>query len=174
MCGENSPHASISQRALGSSPRVRGKPSISRLRPASGGLIPACAGKTVCPHPAPLLAGAHPRVCGENCTDYGRPAARWGSSPRVRGKPGLCFCIRLRRGLIPACAGKTRLIFSTRTTAGAHPRVCGENAVRASFRLPCVGSSPRVRGKLYAPAVVIGGCRLIPACAGKTHRRWAY
>ena len=71
---------------------------------------------------------------------------------------------------------------------GAHPRVCGENAVRAASALKVAGSSPRVRGKRTpsAPTLTFTGSsprvrgkrsahesderslRLIPACAGKT------
>ena len=50
----------------GSSPRGRGKRSGRRRRRARRGLIPARAGKTASRRPAPLSAGAHPRAGGEN------------------------------------------------------------------------------------------------------------
>ena len=72
--------------APGSSPRVRGKPACTSSCERSGGLIPACAGKT----PSQLVSSsqltAHPRVCGENALAAGKQLAADGSSPRVRGK----------------------------------------------------------------------------------------
>ena len=91
-----------------------------------------------------------------------------GSSPRVRGKLRRVASSIAARGLIPACAGKTGARILAHPACQAHPRVCGENGVRASFRLPWVGSSPRVRGKRFVgvPNRRLEG--LIPACAGKT------
>ena len=89
VCGENYDKVKAEFFAEGSSPRVRGKQPAGRQPPPGLGLIPACAGKT---HSDFLLLRAwwaHPRVCGENfllCSD-----GFWheGSSPRVRGKPGI-------------------------------------------------------------------------------------
>ena len=71
-------------------------------------------------------------------------------------------------GLIPACAGKTRVNDHGCPCAGAHPRVCGENAGLGSFAFAFVGSSPRVRGKHMNRLTDVQDARLIPACAGKT------
>ena len=94
-----------------------------------------------------------------------------GSSPRVRGKPVLHRVIQGHRGLIPACAGKTGQRSVPRLITGAHPRVCGENRASWKRRRRCSGSSPRVRGKLDAWNDTAEDGGLIPACAGKTHRR---
>ena len=54
----------------GSSPRVRGKPTICIAFAGIIGLIPACAGKTgVCVFGC-VWFRAHPRVCGENLRNY--------------------------------------------------------------------------------------------------------
>ena len=66
VCGENLMDGAIRSGKTGSSPRMRGKLAEMLTISASARLIPAYAGKTVCPHPAQLSAGAHPRVCGEN------------------------------------------------------------------------------------------------------------
>ena len=50
---------------------------------------------------------AHPRVCGENTKELMTSVQKEGSSPRVRGKPGLVLDVLAEPGLIPACAGKT-------------------------------------------------------------------
>ena len=46
VCGENTVALRAMLPASGSSPRVRGKPPLTRERPREAGLIPACAGKT--------------------------------------------------------------------------------------------------------------------------------
>ena len=86
VCGENIEPKIMPNPALGSSPRVRGKPA--RLRGATKWtrLIPACAGKTSDSLRSSLGDRAHPRVCGENIAWVVASAAAVGSSPRVRGK----------------------------------------------------------------------------------------
>ena len=66
VCGENVLLALARCPAIGSSPRVRGKPVPRQSGKTTLRLIPACAGKTT-----PRIGGsstprAHPRVCGEN------------------------------------------------------------------------------------------------------------
>ena len=73
-------------------------------------------------------------------------------------------------GLIPAHAGKTVRRNDSVGTKEAHPRACGENARLFRTYLPGGGSSPRMRGKHFAPAVEGVRPGLIPAHAGKTCR----
>ena len=47
VCGENCGYPAFSVFGLGSSPRVRGKPTTSISGDGGQGLIPACAGKTL-------------------------------------------------------------------------------------------------------------------------------
>ena len=106
-CGENLRASLRTTQDLGSSPRMRGKPPLTRERPREAGLIPAHAGKTIDRWNNWKRARAHPRACGEN----NRPRRLWtrlmGSSPRMRGKLlGACGVIN-ENGLIPAHAGKT-------------------------------------------------------------------
>ena len=91
-----------------------------------------------------------------------------GSSPRVRGKPGVANRVVATPGLIPACAGKTAAVFELCAEDRAHPRVCGENRL-GKITMPYEeGSSPRVRGKPVRGHGSRVKARLIPACAGKT------
>ena len=108
VCGENHLTQSSAQSSLGSSPRVRGKPTRGALGIISLGLIPACAGKTSRVRRGGPQTRAHPRVCGENPRSLERPRKARGSSPRVRGKRVVQSIRRDRPGLIPACAGKTK------------------------------------------------------------------
>ena len=170
VCGENLARSPLTRVALGSSPRVRGKPRMSMPFLGGVGLIPACAGKTGHPRKSLPLAAAHPRVCGENSLGLDDAVRPSGSSPRVRGKPRLLTGRGEERGLIPACAGKTPRSSRPTDPAGAHPRVCGENLEQSVGAVNTVGSSPRVRGKPTCLACMRFSSGLIPACAGKTLR----
>ena len=168
MCGENAATTQAVVLPVGSSPRVRGKPSKPPPSVAGRGLIPACAGKTNTFKLAAIVTQAHPRVCGENSMSIMRVRTPAGSSPRVRGKRSRRTCGHGRRGLIPACAGKTKMVADLNTRLGAHPRVCGENTGDVTGELSGTGSSPRVRGKQSIIQLLRRSSRLIPACAGKT------
>ena len=170
VCGENAIARAAGPGFEGSSPRVRGKQMHDRFGCVFGGLIPACAGKTVQELVCDALEWAHPRVCGENLFASFIVLAVLGSSPRVRGKPISLHPSFLGSGLIPACAGKTTLVRRCCMSARAHPRVCGENTKWCCLRLSIAGSSPRVRGKPRGSRLIRIGERLIPACAGKTRR----
>ena len=128
VCGENGKWHPLESLAVGSSPRVRGKPEFLRDFTLHAGLIPACAGKTSDPPISPLSHRAHPRVCGENILIYPSSGLATGSSPRVRGKRFRRVLAPGRVRLIPACAGKTLVGAHGGAGTSAHPRVCGENS----------------------------------------------
>ena len=173
VCGENDQAGGGVTAPPGSSPRVRGKRGAGEFAVAVGGLIPACAGKTSSARDAPPPSTAHPRVCGENGLPQNSKFPGTGSSPRVRGKHGILALDKFPNRLIPACAGKTMCSRSRALPAGAHPRVCGENRdLSRRWRRRC-GSSPRVRGKHDLTQGKLPAHRLIPACAGKTARRFS-
>ena len=88
----------------------------------------------------------------------------------MRGKRGCRWWCRPGLGLIPAHAGKTGLSSKTRSAAPAHPRSCGENAVRRATSTVCRGSSPLMRGKRLVGTLFQERVGLIPAHAGKTLR----
>ncbi|EFW09826.1 hypothetical protein HMPREF9005_1185 [Actinomyces sp. oral taxon 178 str. F0338] len=170
-CGENAAFADEIPAALGSSPRVRGKPSSSLRAAEAARLIPARAGKTVGVFTVGGAAEAHPRACGENRTPGAGFFRRGGSSPRVRGKlPDDLGRVKLCR-LIPARAGKTLHPGGRLPGRAAHPRACGENSRTVDHDGDPDGSSPRVRGKPHPPARGRAPPRLIPARAGKTRAR---
>ncbi len=173
----------------GSSPRVRGTRSPSRLRRDAGRFIPARAGNT---KNAALVAeednGSSPRVRGTHHvvqlrvggvrfiparagnTPRRRASSLFlrGSSPRVRGTrtgPG-------RRPLpsrfIPARAGNTPQGPVPTSTGPVHPRACGEHDSSSSSLGVASGSSPRVRGTRPMAAAGLRAQRFIPARAGNT------
>ena len=153
-------------RIVGSSPRVRG----TELSPDPGiqgrRIIPACAGNSA-PASDPAINGAdHPRVCGEQRYSHTRPAARSGSSPRVRGTGPCAGRSGATARIIPACAGNRVNILVICRVSSDHPRVCGEQRLMPRDLDRIVGSSPRVRGTELSPDPGIQGRRIIPACAG--------
>ena len=90
----------------------------------------------------------HPRVCGENTSNFRYNDDKCGSPPRVRGKLTRRAGAWRRPRITPACAGKTELKSAVVHDISDHPRVCGENSVSAIHASPVRGSPPRVRGKL--------------------------
>ena len=153
---------------MGSSPRVRGKPTQRCCGNLTAGLIPACAGKTRTTLAELPLQWAHPRVCGENDDTLDLRIPGKGSSPRVRGKLADGASAGFTWRLIPACAGKTGLQSVQNLGNWAHPRVCGENLIPTASVRHSLGSSPRVRGKPHRVEDYVPTLGLIPACAGKT------
>ena len=105
VCGERF----VSRRVLllqpGSSPRVRGTLMETRIHADQFRFIPACAGNAG-PRLSDLrVMSVHPRVCGERAAGMASGMVRSGSSPRVRGTPGVRLADDEGRRFIPACAG---------------------------------------------------------------------
>ena len=157
--------------APGSSPRGRGKRVADTERQLRVRLIPAWAGKTVRALMVTVVAGAHPRVGGENSLYSGEGVSVSGSSPRGRGKPRRRQPVPDRRGLIPAWAGKTEYPATAGPPRPAHPRVGGENTQTTKPITSVSGSSPRGRGKHQRWQLHADHRGLIPAWAGKTSTR---
>ena len=108
VCGEHSFALGLRFDALGSSPRVRGTPTIGAEPQHLSGIIPACAGNTRGCSGRRSRSRDHPRVCGEHSYSRSSPPSSTGSSPRVRGTLRGRRAWRPRAGIIPACAGNTR------------------------------------------------------------------
>ena len=71
-------------------------------------------------------------------------------------------------GIIPAYAGSTIRAISVLQRLGDHPRVCGEHPSVSHGVFKAEGSSPRMRGALFAGFATITRIRIIPAYAGST------
>ena len=172
VCGERNPAASVTARANGSSPRVRGTPAAS----ATGRARPS----------------VHPRVCGERNDAIVANDEASGSSPRVRGTLRPLRTVFRQRRFIPACAGNACPGRGGTRPPSVHPRVCGERYQnrgprprRQRFIPACAGNAdttrrltptapvhPRVCGErppAHPPVHRLG--RFIPACAGNATGR---
>ena len=167
-CGADAVMMASMRWAMGSSPRVRGRPTNELPHRHERGLIPAGAGQTSTVSMMFLSVRAHPRGCGADIVRDHRPEWLRGSSPRVRGRHEMYSSSFSRAGLIPAGAGQTLRVGTCRLTNGAHPRGCGADACRIACASFAPGSSPRVRGRRGRERGGEGHRGLIPAGAGQT------
>ena len=168
MCGEHNDATPMDMRDGGSSPHVRGAPSLSMRTVAPTGIIPACAGSTSCTSISGTYPWDHPRMCGEHEAVDGGDHLVEGSSPHVRGALlAVLFDLRVV-GIIPACAGSTMSPTSWLLARWDHPRMCGEHAFQRSGGRYESGSSPHVRGARSSDSAQPLRVGIIPACAGST------
>ena len=142
----------------------------SQLRVQIRRIIPAHAGQTPSRRPSTGPAPDHPRACGANASECSDPDCVGGSSPRMRGKPPYGHAPLEHARIIPAHAGQTRSRSPHSSPYPDHPRACGANVTVDGGGQPVAGSSPRMRGKLTANAVIRLTMRIIPAHAGQTWR----
>ncbi len=151
VCGEHSLTVISLEFKGGSSPRMRGTHDRQANALQGQRFIPAYAGNTR--SSAPDRAG------------------RSGSSPRMRGTLRALGPPGEHLRFIPAYAGNTRRSRKSERSRPVHPRVCGEHiACSASAHFGC-GSSPRMRGTLFADRHALTLGRFIPAYAGNTAGR---
>ena len=148
--GENGVFTAKPTAILGSSPLTRGKLNEPSNDVATGGLIPAHAGKTCTDICSNGLLRAHPRSRGENTYNLPNYTGDLGSSPLTRGKHRRGYRRAGRGRLIPAHAGKTTGITGFAGWSGAHPRSRGENIWPDEWHHTSKGSSPLTRGKRCA------------------------
>ena len=67
-------------------------------------------------------------MCGEHTGGVAVGACVQGSSPHVRGAPGVQAEPSHTAGIIPACAGSTNRLHVQVVRRVDHPRMCGEHA----------------------------------------------
>ena len=167
VCG-GSAHDDVQQaRALGPSPRVRGKPPTACATAASSGSIPACAGEAAIGGDWRPPMTVHPRVCGGSLYSTIQMPTTSGPSPRVRGKLRRAPVRPFPYRSIPACAGEAGWCCPTTRSWRVHPRVCGGSGRITVGEIFGPGPSPRVRGKRVADELGVAPVRSIPACAGE-------
>ena len=171
-CGENTRLDSLPGLSPGSPPRMRGKHPDTPGWQRALRITPAHAGKTGRGCAALQDMADHPRACGENKRSGRSDWRRSGSPPRMRGKRALYPAGLSAYRITPAHAGKTVFSFPPERSTTDHPRACGENDVAPRRRAHAIGSPPRMRGKRRHFCRIRVFCRITPAHAGKTLRKW--
>ena len=126
-CGANAFRFALDHSPIGSSPRVRGQPSVAAGSRTELRIIPARAGPT----PPVLRHGFstpdHPRACGANGDENENYGLLRGSSPRVRGQHDGVVQSDAAGRIIPARAGPTDPRIQGAGRTPDHPRACGAN-----------------------------------------------
>ena len=118
----------------GSPPRSRGRPVLPVVHGGVGGLTRAFAGKTLALKRLLDSIGAHPRIRGEDCRTRLTSTRAAGSPPHSRGRRAGRDDVLQPLRLTPAFAGKTRERERDYLASWAHPRIRGEDLMRASLR----------------------------------------
>ena len=168
MGGGNFLNRSAFARAVGLSPRGRGKPLYQGAQERILRSIPAWAGETWILFALPPAPWVYPRVGGGNLDFVRVTACAVGLSPRGRGKLQNELAKGQNLGSIPAWAGETSPVPSVSQSETVYPRVGGGNRVICVELVICRGLSPRGRGKLLVHALGYGCDGSIPAWAGET------
>ena len=109
-CGENVAKRANCSLEVGSPPRMRGKPMLSKQDLDAARITPADAGKTPTPERRVIKCKDHPRGCGENLSPRIALIGQLGSPPRMRGKLVNRFLRAETTGITPADAGKTLFV----------------------------------------------------------------
>ena len=169
-CGGDSHRTYPASRAVGRSPRVRGR-LVARITEDGGyGSIPAGAGETGRAARHEEHPWVDPRGCGGDETWANDSRLKWGRSPRVRGRRGAGHVHRNAGRSIPAGAGETESWTHPVSRSRVDPRGCGgdnHQGINSDHR---AGRSPRVRGRLWVRREIVEVCGSIPAGAGETPR----
>ena len=151
----------------GSSPRVRGSRGTPYLDLDEPRFIPARAGEPASTPTCGRSRWVHPRACGGAGSVSSRTRSTKGSSPRVRGSRARLPRPVLDPRFIPARAGEPGPPATPRGRRPVHPRACGGASSCGPSTARATGSSPRVRGSLEVPGVVVDPGGFIPARAGE-------
>ena len=167
-CGANRITDTTMVNHEGSSPRMRGKLVDAPAELGVLRIIPAHAGQTCATSKDGSVGSDHPRACGANRVEFTDIELRYGSSPRMRGKPKSTSALTGLFRIIPAHAGQTLARGWCIVSRKDHPRACGANTSTIHIDVPKNGSSPRMRGKQLAKNLLPFPARIIPAHAGQT------
>ena len=168
MRGEYPKAPSVGVSTPGSPPLARGIPDHHRRCRHPRRITPACAGNTNPPMITPMVSRDHPRLRGEYDGWVETIERGAGSPPLARGIRISQPCIRIRRGITPACAGNTISHGWKTLYGGDHPRLRGEYFGAFPAAIANAGSPPLARGIPFPDrfSELLQG--ITPACAGNT------
>ena len=168
VCGADCSLSVLDGGRSGSSPRVRSGHRGIVPHAGVGGIISACAERTVDDGFPEWMIGDHLRVCGADEIDSAALVRELGSSPRVRSGLDVLSSARRVGGIISACAERTWWWASRRSPGWDHLRVCGADYSADFPTFLFRGSSPRVRSGQDRSRHRRGRMGIISACAERT------
>ena len=168
VCGADNEIELWDDHNVGSSPRVRSRPTVFRAPDDVVGIISACAEQTGPTWNSGTRNRDHLRVCGADPLFAASGDALGGSSPRVRSRLIVAPVLRAVAGIISACAEQTGCPHWGQLPAKDHLRVCGADRRDGECVAVLDGSSPRVRSRRTGRPAPVPRQRIISACAEQT------
>ena len=147
LCGEKLRSPLWSDTKIGSPPPMRGKVRYLVSVRGGVGITPAYAGKSLPCFTSFIQPQDHPRLCGEKPQDTFGQLTQLGSPPPMRGKANGNASFSDGYRITPAYAGKSKKLNFLIVQKKDHPRLCGEKASFALYKMPFGGSPPPMRGK---------------------------
>ena len=170
--GEQGSNVGCGTRNGGSPPLARGTGRVADAAWRPCRITPACAGNRRLWMDSSICLWDHPRLRGEQSSNFDILAAKSGSPPLARGTERYALYKSWRLGITPACAGNRCPPPARVMLVRDHPRLRGEQLSSAFSFLVIVGSPPLARGT--GPNGNDGRiCRRItPACAGNRMGRF--
>ena len=147
VCGDDSGAASGGGVSPGSPPRVWGRPRRALDYRWPQRFTPTCVGTTCAIDRKPRIAPVHPHVCGDDSANLAGIVGRYGSPPRVWGRPLGEDGGHADDRFTPTCVGTTLAPRAAPAPSAVHPHVCGDDVDHAHYELLRSGSPPRVWGR---------------------------
>ena len=168
LCGEKQRTLTSGFVQMGSPPPMRGKDDLVSGVAAGTRITPAYAGKSINNLKRVIVAGDHPRLCGEKFLTDKFSRSYVGSPPPMRGKASLVEIKWFIAGITPAYAGKSASDFDEAIFCRDHPRLCGEKRWSDYTACKVPGSPPPMRGKVPSIRCSTPSMGITPAYAGKS------
>ena len=153
---------------MGSPPRVRSRPDVSRGDDMTMGITSACAEQTPPSHANCSATADHLRVCGADGIMNRTKSCPMGSPPRVRSRRASHSCAMFHVGITSACAEQTATCRVSASAISDHLRVCGADGSESFDLNVNTGSPPRVRSRPSLSGRAARRGRITSACAEQT------
>ena len=150
-CGDDHNPVSIGMQAMGTPPRMRGRPRSSVRLPVRWRNTPADAGTTFGAPTTTRTTAEHPRGCGDDSVPNSVNALSIGTPPRMRGRRQPSWRHWPRPRNTPADAGTTRGRQGRHPAGPEHPRGCGDDTITVDSSDTVNGTPPRMRGRPMPP-----------------------
>ena len=164
--GEQGSNVGCGTRNGGSPPLARGTGCVADAAWRPCRITPACAGNRRLWMDSSICLWDHPRLRGEQSSNFDILAAKSGSPPLARGTERYALYKSWRLGITPACAGNRCPPPARVMLVRDHPRLRGEQTRSPALKTTPLGSPPLARGTdRYMPSIIMR-FRITPACAG--------